>query len=137
MIDFGCQVAFSAVKIDAEGRLAFVDEPLLETQPYFDVGLPEDPQNWEAEGQAQLNHFLVRRFPGHEWNHFFLYLLQQRPIELAQTLAGGLAGADASPGEGEIEPAPAEDAAASLEQFDGWLEAFADMLRRRKMARQG
>ena len=135
MIEFGCQVAFSAVKVDAEGRLAFVDAPLLAIQPYFDVGTPYDPDNWEADGQARLSHFLVRPFPGHEWNHFFLYLLQQRPVELAQTLAGGLAGADASADQGEIEPASVEDAAASLERFDGWLTAFTDMAGRRRADR--
>jgi len=81
VFDFGLESAFPRSEVTDNGKILSSSEVELVTRPYlvlFD----------ESKSQpAQLDHFLSKPFPGHSWNHYLLYWLQDYPIELVRSFA--------------------------------------------------
>lgn len=134
-LDFGCEINFQSVKVDAAGRLGTVTRDPIVTAPYFQLADRRDGADGDAQARAQVSHFLVRPFPGHEWNHLLVYYLQDRPIQVARMIAHGLG--ETPPDETAMrpEPAPASVRQRSLARLDGFRGAYVDILGKKTAAR--
>ncbi|MBM4079791.1 MAG: hypothetical protein FJ278_08835 [Planctomycetes bacterium] len=123
LLEFGCEVAFTGLKADADGAVGWAAPTESAARFYFTIGkffravqgaeraITAAPYFQVAQGQgeadplATLSHFLIRRFPGHEWNHFALFALQACPIEVARSVAYSLLSGEPSAPEVAVSPA--------------------------------
>lgn len=79
--DFGIESGFPQSKVSNRGKIICSSEAELVARPYLVF-------SDESRSQpAELDHFLSRPFPGHSWNHYLLYWLQDYPVELMRSFA--------------------------------------------------
>jgi len=134
-LDFGCEINFQSVKVDPAGRLSMLTREPIGTAPYFQLADRPAGDEGEAQARAQASHFLVRPFPGHEWNHLLVYFLQDPSIQLARMIAHGLG--EAPPAELDMHPVPAADSVhkRSLARLEAVHEAYIDIVGRKTATR--
>ena len=134
-LDFGCEINFESVKVDPAGRLGTITRQPIETAPYFQLADRPDGEDGEAQARAQASHFLVRPFPGHEWNHLLVYFLQDRPIQVARMIAHGLA--EVASDETAMKPVAAPDPVRrrSLSRLETYQEAYVEILGKKTASR--
>ena len=126
-LNFGCEIGFESAKVDADGRLSMLTREPIKTSPYFELtSRPSGPEG-EAKARAEASHFLVRPFPGHEWNHLLVYVLQDRPIQVARMIAHALG---EPPLDVAVRPRPAPDSVGdrSSARLAEYREAYLDIL---------
>lgn len=83
-LEFGIDLHLPEMDVFHNGRVRIVGTGPAACAPYFEqVAGGHDA----GASEARLTHFLTRQFPGHEWNHFALYAIQQAPIEIVRGIA--------------------------------------------------
>lgn len=127
-LDFGCEINFQSVKVDATGQLGTLTRQPIDTAPYFQLADRPAGAAGEAKARSEVSHFLVQPFPGHEWNHLLVYFLQDRPIHVARMVAHGLGEAPPEEMTVRAEAAPSDVCERSLRRLAGFREAYVDVL---------
>ena len=115
--EFGTDLRLPEMEVLPDGRLRAVGQGRVICAPYFEL-VPTRP---EGLGPSQrLSHFVAKPFPGHEWNHFALYVIQHASAEIMRSVAYAALRSHEPPREPQwarAEPGAIEESLSCLERL--------------------
>lgn len=92
--EFGTDLQLPQMVVLPGGRLKVVDNGSVICAPYFEL---LHTRAHDTGPDRRLSHFVAKRFPGHEWNHFALYVIQRAPVEIVRSVAYAALGSHEPP----------------------------------------